>query len=251
MLVQVPLQQAVPVGQQKKLPQLPQSRLVLPLHDRQAVTHWFRRFLVGHDRQKAVHRSGLAAQAVPTSREPNTAPANTVPMPRSDSRRDTDRANNFDKSSKRSMIDTRLIECEWLSGPRSHSQPMHTPSQLPHEQCSSGEHPKPHAPQLLASQLVSIQAPRQFVVPPGHPLHMPWLQMGVAAPQTYPQAPQLCGSEFMLVHAPLQQAVPAGQQKMLPQLPQRRLVLPLHDRQAVTHWFRRFLVGHDRQKAVH
>ena len=108
MLVHVPLQQAVPVGQQTKFPQLPQSRLVLPLHDRQAFTHWFRRFLVGQNRQKAVHRSGLAAQAVPSPQVLSTVPANAVPMPRSESRRDTDVASNFDNSSRRSMINTSL-----------------------------------------------------------------------------------------------------------------------------------------------
>ncbi len=107
--VHVPLQQADPVGQQTKFPQLPQRRLVLPLHDRQAATHWFRRFLVGHDRQNAVHRSGPTAQAVPTPREPNTVPAKTTPRLRSDSRRDTDRASNFDNSSRRSMIVTSLF----------------------------------------------------------------------------------------------------------------------------------------------
>ena len=106
--VQVPLQQADPVGQQVKFPQLPHSRLVLPLHARQAATHWFRFFLVEHDRQKAVHRSGLAAQAVPTTRGLSTAPAKTAPMLRSDSRRDTDAASNFDNSSRRSMIETSL-----------------------------------------------------------------------------------------------------------------------------------------------
>jgi hypothetical protein len=40
--VHVPLQQAVPVGQQTTFPQLPQSRLVLPLQARQAARHWFR-----------------------------------------------------------------------------------------------------------------------------------------------------------------------------------------------------------------
>ena len=45
-----------------------------------------------------------------------------------------------------------------------------------------------------------------------HPLHVPWLQIGVDAAQTFPQAPQLFGSEFRSVHVPLQQAVPVGQQ---------------------------------------
>ena len=86
---------------------------MLPLHARQAATHWFRFFLVEHDRQKAVHRSGRAAQAVPTPRELSTAPAKTAPMLRSDSRRDTDSANNLDNSSRRSMIDTSL-EGNWM-----------------------------------------------------------------------------------------------------------------------------------------
>ena len=87
---------------------------MLPLHARQASRHWFRFFLVGHDRQKAVHRSGRAAQAVFTPREPNTVPAKTAPMLRSDSRRDTDTASNFDNSSRRSMIDTSLREGKWM-----------------------------------------------------------------------------------------------------------------------------------------
>jgi hypothetical protein len=104
----VPLQQVAPVGQQMYAPQLPQRRLVLPLQARQAATHWFRFFLVGHDRQKAVHRSGLAAQAVPNPRVLSAAPAKTTPIVRSDSRRDTLAASNFDNSSRRSMIDTSL-----------------------------------------------------------------------------------------------------------------------------------------------
>jgi hypothetical protein len=70
----------------------------------------------------------------------------------------------------------------------------------------------PHPPQLLASQLVSMQAPPQFVASPGHPLHVPWLQIGVDAAQTFPQAPQLCGSESTLEHVPLQQAADVLQQ---------------------------------------
>jgi hypothetical protein len=70
--------------------------------------HWFRFFLVGHQRQKAVHRSGRAALAVFTPRGLSAAPAKTTPMLRSDSRRDTDTASNFDNSSRRSMIDTSL-----------------------------------------------------------------------------------------------------------------------------------------------
>ena len=57
-----------------------------------------------------------------------------------------------------------------------------------------------------------MQAPPQFVNPLGIALHVPWLQIGVDAGQTFPQAPQLCGSEFTVVHVPLQQAVPVGQQ---------------------------------------
>ena len=85
---------------------------MLPLQARQAAMHWFRRVLVEHDRQNAVHRSGRAAQAVPTPRELSTVPAITAPMLRSDSRRDTDFANNFDISSRRSMIDTFLREAK-------------------------------------------------------------------------------------------------------------------------------------------
>ena len=83
---------------------------MLPLHARQAVRHWFRFFLVGHHRQKAVHRSGRAAQAVFTPSVLSAAPAKTSPMLRSDSRRDTDTASSFDKSSRRSMMDTFLLE---------------------------------------------------------------------------------------------------------------------------------------------
>jgi hypothetical protein len=68
--------------------------------------HWFRFFLVGHHRQKAVHRSGLAAQAVFSPSVLSAAPAKTTPIVRSDSRRDTETASNFDNSSRRSMIDT-------------------------------------------------------------------------------------------------------------------------------------------------
>jgi hypothetical protein len=82
---------------------------VLPLQARQAATHWFRFFLVGHDRQKAVHRSGLAAQAVFSPRVLNAAPAKTTPIERSDSRRDTLAASSFDSSSRRSMIDTSVL----------------------------------------------------------------------------------------------------------------------------------------------
>jgi hypothetical protein len=85
-------------------------RLVLPLQARQAARHWFRCALLVHHRQKAPHRSGRAAQAVPTPRELSTVPATTAPMLRSDSRRDTDSANIFDISSRRSMIDTSLLE---------------------------------------------------------------------------------------------------------------------------------------------
>jgi hypothetical protein len=66
-------------------------------------------------RQKALHRSGPAAQAVRNPREPSAAPAKTAPIRRNDSRRDTDTASNFDNSSRRSMIDTSLLEkeCGW------------------------------------------------------------------------------------------------------------------------------------------
>ena len=79
------------------------------MHARQASMHWFRFFLVGHDRQKAVHRSGLAAQAVFSPSVLSAAPAKTIPMLRSDSRRDTLAASIFDNSSRRSMIDTSLL----------------------------------------------------------------------------------------------------------------------------------------------
>jgi hypothetical protein len=109
----------------------------------------------------------------------------------------------------------------------------------------------PHAPQLAGSELVSMQAPPQFVVPGRHPRHAPWLQTGTDAGQTTPHAPQLFESEFRSVHVPLQQAMPDGQQTYAPQLPHSRLVLPLQARQAARHWFRFALLGHDRQKAVH
>jgi hypothetical protein len=85
---------------------------VLPLQARQAARHWFRFLLVGHDRQKAVHRSGRAAQAVPTPKELSATPAKAAPMLRSDSRRETDFANNLENSSRRSMIDTFLREAK-------------------------------------------------------------------------------------------------------------------------------------------
>jgi hypothetical protein len=114
-LVHVPLQHIVAAGQQVKAPQLPQRRLVLPLQALHAATHWFRFFLLGHDRQNDVHRSGPAAQAVLNPREPSAAPAKTAPMRRSDSRRDTDPASNLDNSLRRSMIDTSLHLgiCRW------------------------------------------------------------------------------------------------------------------------------------------
>jgi hypothetical protein len=61
------------------------------------------------------------------------------------------------------------------------------------------------------------------------------MHAGVDAGQTFPQAPQLLGSEFTDVHFPLQQAADVAQQAYVPQLPQRRLVLPLHARQATRH----------------
>jgi hypothetical protein len=82
---------------------------VLPLQARQAARHWFRFFRVGHHRQKAVQRSGLAAQAVLTPSVLSAAPAKTTPIERSDSRRDTLAASIFDNSSRRSMVDTSLL----------------------------------------------------------------------------------------------------------------------------------------------
>jgi hypothetical protein len=61
------------------------------------------------------------------------------------------------------------------------------------------------------------------------------MQYGVDPPQTFPQAPQLFASEFTGVHVPLQQTADVGQQTKAPQVPQRRLVLPLTDRQAARH----------------
>jgi hypothetical protein len=64
---------------------------------------------VEHHRQKAVHRSGRAAQELRSPRELTAAPPKSAPMLRSDSRRDTDAANNLENSSKHSMIDTSLL----------------------------------------------------------------------------------------------------------------------------------------------
>jgi hypothetical protein len=62
-----------------------------------------------------VHRSGRAAQAVFSPSVLSAAPAKTTPIVRSDSRRDTLAASNFDNSSRRSMIDTSFFfkECGW------------------------------------------------------------------------------------------------------------------------------------------
>jgi hypothetical protein len=80
-----------------------------------------------------------------------------------------------------------------------------------------------------------VQTPPQLVSPAPQLPHVPWLQIGAEAGQTYPQAPQLAGSEFRSVHIPLQQVAEVGQQTTFPQLPQSRLVLPLHARQAARH----------------
>jgi hypothetical protein len=79
---------------------------VLPLHARQASWHWFRFFFVGQERQKATHRSGLVAQAVPASRGPKTIPAKAALMRRNDSRRDMEPDNDFENSSRRFIINT-------------------------------------------------------------------------------------------------------------------------------------------------
>jgi hypothetical protein len=60
-------------------------------------------------RQKAPQRSGRAAQAVPNPRGASNAPAAKVPMRRSDSRRDTDSANDLENASRCCMIDTFLL----------------------------------------------------------------------------------------------------------------------------------------------
>ena len=84
---------------------------MLPLQARQASMHWLRFVLLGHDRQKAVHRSGLAAQAVLMPSVLSAAPAKTVPIVRSDSRRDTDMASNLENSSHCCvMVETSLPE---------------------------------------------------------------------------------------------------------------------------------------------
>src|SRR5262245_9395414 len=103
---QRPLQQAphsLPAGQQTWLPQEPQRRLVSLLHALQAARHAFCCALLRHW-QKALHGScaGLpAAQAVPAARGLSTAPANTAPRRRNDSRRGTDSASDFENSSNR------------------------------------------------------------------------------------------------------------------------------------------------------
>jgi len=63
--------------------------------------------------QKAVHGSGLPARAVATPSGASTALANTAPSRRSDSRRGTDSASDFENSSNRfSMIDPFLWEAK-------------------------------------------------------------------------------------------------------------------------------------------
>src|SRR5262245_64228979 len=91
-------------------------RLVSLLHALQAARQAFCCDLLRHW-QKVLHWScaGLpAAQAAPAARGLNTAPANTAPRRRSDSRRGTDSASDFENSSNKwSMMDPFFC---WSSG---------------------------------------------------------------------------------------------------------------------------------------
>jgi hypothetical protein len=62
--------------------------------------------LLQHNRHTGVHRAALPAQAVVSPTGQRAAPAKTATILRMESRRDTDSANDFDISSRRSMIDT-------------------------------------------------------------------------------------------------------------------------------------------------
>ena len=68
-----------------------------------------------------------------------------------------------------------------------------------------GSHWKPHPPQLLASELVSMQTPLQQSWPRGqsakvaHAAHFPLAQCWLAG-QTFPQPPQLFGSLLVSTH---------------------------------------------------
>ena len=44
----------------------------------------------------------------------------------------------------------------------------------------------------------------------GHTPHVPWMQAGVDAPQTFPQAPQFCELLFVLTQTPPQDVRPAA-----------------------------------------
>lgn len=72
-------------------------------------------------------------------------------------------------------------------------------------------HVTPHAPQLLLSELVSMQLPLQSVSPEPQPAleHAPDEHTSPAA-QAVPQLPQFAGSFVTSTHAPLQVTVPAG-----------------------------------------
>ena len=64
---------------------------------------------VSVSRRESLRSIGVVlAGAVLSPRGVSATPAKTTPMLRSDSRRDTDTASNFDNSSRRSMIDTSL-----------------------------------------------------------------------------------------------------------------------------------------------
>ena len=187
---------------------------MLPLQARQAATHWFRFFLVEHDRQKAVHRSGLAAQAVPTPRELSTAPAKTAPMLRSDSRRDTDSANNLENSSRRSMIDTSFLEGNWMVILAAVSSAANTngPRRLPHDAAQSRRGAYNATPAAVdGSSSMSLQTPSQFLTP-GMDCMSPGCRSAPMRGRRFRRRRSCCGSEFTAVHVPLQQADAVGQQ---------------------------------------
>ena len=137
-------------------------------------------------------------------------------MLRSDSRRDTDAASNFDNSSRRSMIDTFLLEENWdtaaaYSGQGSKQQDTVGLQQVPWKHTCPTEHAWKQPPQCCALLDVSTHIPPQSVSEHGDSTQEPFRQT-VPAAHTYPQAPQLYGSEFRSVHVPLQQVAHAGQQ---------------------------------------
>lgn len=81
-------------------------------------------------------------------------------------------------------------------------------------QVNPGPHTLPHAPQLLGSTLLSVQAPPHTSCPPGH-WHVPPLQVWPVA-QAVPQAPQLLASDEVLTHVPLQLFCPVKHAQVPP-----------------------------------